>query len=128
VRESREKRRELRVELPSGGWVEIRDKLMAGDGFQVRRAAKITQGADSTTFSPKEMEDDQRNTLLGLIITGWSFPVPVPSQNSFAAADVVIGNAMDLDDYAFLAEAVQPLMDKIDGKGARPDPKQQPPS
>ena len=120
----------MRVELPSmqadgttPNYVDLRDKLMASDGFQVRRAARISQGENGTTFSPDEMADDKRNTLLGLIITGWSFPAPIPSQNSFAAADTAIGNTLDLDDYAVLAEAVQPVLDKIDGKKA--DPKRQ---
>ena len=63
-----------------------------------------------------------RNALLGRIITAWSYPVPVPSQNTFQAADVVIGDAMDLDDYGVLAEEVEPLMDKIQGRKTA-DPK-----
>ena len=68
------------------------------------------------------MQNDMRNALLGRIITAWSYPVPVPSQNSFQAADVVIGDAMDLDDYGVLAEEVEPLMDKIQGRKTA-DPK-----
>ena len=43
-------------------------------------------------------------------------PVPIPSLNHFQAADVIIGDQMDLDDYSALEEAVQPLMDKIAGR------------
>lgn len=120
----------MRIDLPSlqaddtPNYVDVRDKLRPGDAFAVHEAGKITSGPDGeTVYAPRAMEDDQINTLLGRIITGWSFTsVGIPSQNSFQAADAVIDNAMDLDDYAALRKAVQPLMDKIDGKG-QADPK-----
>ena len=125
----------MRVELPSlqtdgetCNWVDLRDKLRPSDGWAADDAAKITSKADGeTVYAPKTMEHDRRNALLGRIITAWSFPLPIPSQNSFQAADVAIDGAMDFDDYAVLAEAVQPVMDKIDGK-KRPDPKTPPTS
>jgi hypothetical protein len=119
----------MRVELPSKqadgspNWVDLRDKLRPSDGWIADDAAKITSKGDGeTVFSPATMENDRRNALLGRLITAWSFPVPIPSQNSFQAADVVIDGAMDFEDYAVLAEAVQPVVDKISGKG-RPNPK-----
>lgn len=119
-----------RVELPSfqadgetHNYVDLRDALRPSDGWIADASAKITSKGDGTTeFAPAEMANDKRNALLGRLIAGWSFPVPVPSLNSFQAADVVIDGAMDFDDYAVLAEAVQPVMDKLDGKG-RPSPK-----
>jgi hypothetical protein len=127
-----------RIELPSGGWVEYRDQLKASDRFAVQAVAKIevkagtaTRGTaappDTRVAAILEMLNDQRNALLGRIITAWSFQDAVPAQNDFAAADVIIGNVLDLDDYAALEEAVQPLMDKIAGRG-QPDPKKQPSS
>jgi hypothetical protein len=68
------------------------------------------------------MENDRRNALLGRLIQAWSFPVPVPSQNSFQAADVVIDGAMDFDDYQVLVKAVQPVMDKLGGRNQDPKP------
>jgi hypothetical protein len=65
-----------------------------------------------------------RNALLGRIITAWSYPAPIPSKNSFQAADIVIGETMNLEDYAALEEAIQPLMDLINGT-REPDPKKQ---
>jgi len=115
----------MKVELPSGAWVEIRTDLKAGDRFAVQAVAivELGSGAERTKASFLEMQNDMRNALLGRIITGWSYPTPIPSDASVvAAADVVIGNAMDLDDYAALERAVEPLMEKIQGRGA-PDPK-----
>ncbi len=124
----------MRVELPSKqadgtpNWVDLRDQLRPSDGWVADAAGKLTSKADGeTVFAPKEMENDRRNALLGRLITAWSFPVPVPSQNNFQAADVVIDGALDFDDYTVLAEAVQPVMDKLDGK-KRPDPKTPPTS
>lgn len=115
-----------KVELPSGGWVEYRDQLKARDRFVVHDAMVFEQREGGNRISPG-MIDDQRNALLGRIITGWSFPDAIPSKNSFQAADVIIGEAMDIDDYNVLADAVQPLMEKLNGvrtdKGEPVDPK-----
>ncbi len=107
-----------RIELPSGAWVEYRDQLKVIDRFAVQEVAKVDIREEGNSTSFLAMQNDMRNALLGRIITSWSYPVPVPSQNHFAAADVIIGDQMDLDDYAALEEAVQPLMDKIAGRGA----------
>jgi hypothetical protein len=105
-------------------WVEVRDTLMAQDRFEVQEAALVETGDGKQRTSFLALENDMRNALLGRIITAWSYPVPVPAQNSMAAADVVIGGCMDLDDYSLIEKAVQPLMDKIAGRG-QPDPKKQ---
>lgn len=124
----------MRVELQSKqadgspNWVEIREQLKALDRFAVQEVASIDVAGDGKSRANfYAMANDMRNALLGRIITGWSFPVPIPSQNSFQAADVVIGEVLDLDDYAELEKAVEPLMDKISGREL-PDPKKQSPS
>ena len=118
-----------RLDMPSQqsdgtpNWVEYRDKLMAGDRFLVQAAAKVQQEADgSAKTSFLELDNDMRNALLVRIITAWSYPAPTPAQTGGQPADLVIGNAMDLDDYSALEKAVQPLMNKISGRSA-PDPK-----
>lgn len=120
----------MRIDLPSRqpdgtpNWIEYRDRLMSGDRFAVQEVAKVEIGENGGRTSFLAMQNDMRNALLGMIITAWSFPVPVPSQNSFSAADVVLGGVLDLDDYAALEQAVEPLMEKISGRTA-PDPKKQ---
>lgn len=114
-----------RIELASTqadgtpNWVEYRDKLMSQDRFEVQEAALVVMGDNGKT-SLLALTNDMRNALLGKIISAWSFPVPVPAQNSMAAADKVIGGALDLDDYIILEEAVQPLLDKINGRTDSP--------
>lgn len=112
-----------KAELPSGGWVEYRDKLMAGDKFAVQDAVSLEfrDGGNKTTLG---IMNDQRNALLGRIITNWSFGQTPDQLKTLQAADVVIGNAMDIDDYNALAEEVQPLLDKVMGTGVR-NPKPQ---
>ena len=110
-----------RVELPSGAWVEYRDKLLAGDRFAVQAVARVELGDKGQSASFLEMQNDMRNAMLGRIITAWSYPAPTPEQAG-QPADLVIGKVMDLDDYAALEKAVEPLMDKISGRSA-PDPK-----
>lgn len=113
-----------RIDLPSGAWVEYRDKLKASDRFAVQAVARVEFGDTGNRASLLEMQNDMRNALLGRIITGWSYGVPIPSQNSFQPADMVIGDNMDLDDYAALEREVEPLMDAIAGRVPEtPDPK-----
>lgn len=120
-----------RIEMPSKqpdgspNWIEYRDDLRVRDRLAVQAVAKVQIGETGNSVSMMEMENDMRNALLGRIITAWSYPYPIPANNSFAAADVVIGD-MDLDDYSVLEAAVQPFMDKISGRKAPADPKKQP--
>lgn len=113
-----------KVELPSGAWVEYRDKLKAADRFAVQSVVSVEVGMENNRNRAAflEMQNDMRNALLGRIITDWSYPVPIPANDSFRAADMVIGDAMDLEDYAALEKAVDPLMDLIAGRN-QPDPK-----
>lgn len=111
-----------KVELPSGAWVEYRDSLKAADKFAVQDAVTL-EFRESGNRASLGMVNDQRNALLGRIITAWSFQAAIPSQNSFQAADVVIGDVMDIDDYNALADAIQPLMDKLSERQVKDDPK-----
>ena len=118
-----------RIELPSkqtdgtANWVEVAspDDLMAETLMAIHRAVRITSGANGeTSYSPREMEDDQAAAFLGFAITGWSFPVPIPSQNSFVAADKACGKAMTGKDWSSLKIQVKPLMDELEGVGDDP--------
>jgi hypothetical protein len=104
----------MRVELPSGGWVEYREKLMAGDKFAVQDAISL-EFKDGVNRVALGTVNDQRNALLGRIITNWSFGQTPDQLKTLQAADVVIGNALDLDDYNTLSEAVEPLLSKVMG-------------
>lgn len=113
-----------RVELPSGNWIEYRDKLLASDRFAVQAVARVELGDKANSASFLEMQNDMRNALLGRIIVKWSYNGPVPSEDSFRAADTVIGETLDIDDYSVLEHEIEPLMDKIAGRTGT-DPKRQ---
>jgi|SRR5208282_5894971 len=117
-----------KIDLPSGAWVEIRTDLKAKDRFAVQDVATLEVGEGRNKASLYGMQNDMRNALLGRIIVAWSYAVPIPSANSFLQADAVIGDAMDLDDYAVLADEVEPIMDKIQGRKAVADPKKPQPA
>lgn len=104
-----------KADLPSGAWVEFREELKARDLFAVQEVAQIEFGEGKSKASFLALMNDQRNALLARVITGWSFDAAIPAKNDFAAADVVIGDAMDIDDYNALAAAVEPMMQKISG-------------
>lgn len=118
-----------RVTLPSKqadgspNYVDLKspDDFMAADLFAMHAAVKIRPGPQGE-YSPAEAADDRVNSFLTASITGWSFPVPIPSQNGVAAGDVVIGRAMRAKDWAALRKAAVPLMDELEGEGL-PDPK-----
>ena len=128
-----------RVELPSKqadgtpNYVEFTESLMSGTRFDVKDAVKYVLRADdegrATQTVPGGNDDRQRVALWYNVITDWSFKdkgIPVPSQNAAGkdgAADL-IGSTLDLDDFAALAEATQPLLDKVlaNPKRARQSP------
>ena len=125
-----------RFELPSKqpdgtpNWVEVAnpDDMLAETLFAIHAAVRISSGASGeTTYSPKEMEDDQVNAFLGSAITGWSFPAPIPAQMNMAAADKVIGRTMSGKDWSSLRRQVKPLMDELEG-AENEDPKALPAS
>ncbi len=102
-----------RIDLPSGNFVEIRDKLMAADKFAVQDAIVLTLSGSDRQEITAGIQNRMRNALLGQIITSWSYDgYPIPSQNALAGNDI-IGTIMDLDDYNALSEKVQPLLEKV---------------
>ena len=122
-----------RIELPSQQpdgsphYVDVRDPddFLAEDLFAIHRAVRVPSGEG--TFSPRELDDDQVNAFLGCAITAWSFPSPIPSQMSMAAADVVIGRTMRAKDWSALRKQVRPLMNELEG-AEQEDPKPPPAS
>lgn len=109
----------MKVELPSGAWVELRERLMANDKFTVQSAVKIElDTATGFQHTAVGLVNDMRNALLTLLIESWSFApgVPIPKDNH--AGGRVIGEVLDLDDYNALSEAVEPMLMKVVTGGA----------
>lgn len=102
----------VRLDFPSGNWVDYRDNLLAEDKFQVQDAVILEYDDSDRRRLRAGTTNTMRNALLNRIITAWSFPgVPIPAQN--IAGVQTIGETLDIDDYNVLAEAVAPLLDKV---------------
>jgi hypothetical protein len=118
-----------KCELPSGAWVEYREQLKAKDRFAAQDAAIMSLNTEGDArISGLAIQNSIRNALLASIITQWSYDHPVPSKNDFVEdKENYIGEIMDLDDYNYLAQQVEPLMTKVAGTVVA-DPKKQPAS
>jgi hypothetical protein len=102
----------VRLDLPSGNWIDYRDNLLAADKFAVQDAIVFEYDDSDKRRFRAGSTNTMRNALLHRIITAWSYQgVPVPSQN--IAGVETIGEMLDIDDYNALAEAVAPLLDKV---------------
>jgi hypothetical protein len=102
----------VQVTLPSGATVELRDKVTAKDKFAVQKSLHFS--LDTQTLlqeSSGGLVTDMTNALLAQLITSWSFTLPVPSVSIDSLAE------LDLDDYDALAEAVDPILQKVMGPG-----------
>lgn len=100
------------VTLPSNATVTLRDKLTAKDKFRVQAAIKLSlDTATGLQESSGSIVNDMRNALLVGIITGWTLDLPLPSAQASSLDD------LDIDDYNALAEAVEPLLDKVVNTG-----------
>lgn len=109
----------MKVDLPSGAWVQLRDKLTAGDKMAVQGSFTITVDTDGHQEMPSGITNILRNALLERIIENWGGGEgeyalegkPVPA-NSPQGGDL-IADVMDLDDYNVLVEKVEPLLEKV---------------
>lgn len=116
----------MRVELPDGNWVEMRDadELRTGDKLAVKRAMKIPvrssggnqptgDDVNSTTMNMSgAFTDEMRVAMLGRIVTAWSYEGwPIPSLALSAEAAV---EQLPIPVYDALCDAIKPHMDAID--------------
>lgn len=100
----------MHVVMPSGATAELRDKLTGKDKFAVQAAIRMS--LDTTTGLQDlkgSITNDMRNALLGRLVESWSLSLPLPG-----VAEDALGE-MDLDDYNALADAVEPLLQKVVG-------------
>jgi len=109
----------MRIELPSGNWVEIREALKAKDKFAVQNAVKFTMTDGKQQEFSAGIQNEMRAALLGQVITAWSFEgIPIPS-TGLAPAAVVLGETLDIDDYNELEKQTDDLFEKVRLAGGR---------
>ncbi|MEW2164426.1 hypothetical protein AB0912_15740 [Streptomyces sp. NPDC007084] len=83
-----------RISLPSGAWVELRDpsELRRGDKKRALQMVPISEDMDLTLGTETEMTDG----VLAVLITGWSFDLPLPvTAASLALLSLADGNALE---------------------------------
>ena len=110
----------MQVDLPSGGHIVLRDKLVAKDKFDVQNSLKFKVKDGKEQEVSGGITNDMRNALLAETITAWSLDAKLPSADMKAGMAAI--DDMDIDDYNALQEAVEPLLEKV---SFRPNPKTQ---
>lgn len=116
----------MRVELPNDHWVEVRDKLKAGDKVAVHRAVTFNVGGTRDAGTGQEVsaavQDDMRIAFLGKVITSWSYldreGWPIPENNPGGAQ---ILHEMDIDEYNALSDGTEELFQKVNFSGSSPN-------
>lgn len=102
----------MRVELPSGNWVEVREELKGRDRTATRSALKFLIKDKKEQEMGADVMDRMHDALLASIITSWSYPEPIPAEQG--GADAVAD--LDIDDYSELHKQTQHLEKKVNFK------------
>ena len=111
----------MKIDLPSGAWVELQDRYKGSLAGRVTGAVMI-EVQDGKSLIPGDIGVRQTDAFLKETITDWSFaaegiPIPkVPGPNGQDRTDV-IGETLYDEDYSALHEAVQPLVLRVLGRG-----------
>jgi len=116
----------VKIDLPNGDWVELRDadRLTGGDRRAYKAAIKfrVTTDGDMQEISG-DIQERQRNAVLRRLITSWAvknpdngqmYPIPV-AQNPDDPNPVL--DEIPLDIYDVLIEAIAPHMDRLENAG-----------
>ncbi len=99
-----------KFELPSGGWVELREVLTVKDRKAINGALKFQFTGDDNRIMTGDVGDLMLGVLLQRTITSWSFTtfVPADNPNKEIAEDV-----LTLEDWDFLTTETRPMLDQI---------------
>ena len=85
-----------KIELPSGGWVQLRDPKSLKHGDR----AKLYKGVDSS-MSEAERGILMSDRIIAVLIEDWSFDLLIPSVRFESIGE------MDIPDYDLVAEHAQ---------------------
>ena len=99
----------MRIELPSGAWVDVKDNTVPGDRFAIQDSTMLEVLEDGRRVV-RGAAGKQYRAFLTRIMTGWSFPVPIPA----VAGDGVLDDWPDQeDDDDALQDALQERFDRL---------------
>jgi hypothetical protein len=119
----------VKIELPSGNWIELRDQLTAGDRTAMYEATSMpvsdidSLGSPQFRFSIGLIEAQQYAVLANLTL-GWSYPYTLPRND-----DNVDDNGqktyqdtirrLPLEDWDVIEEAMTPVMERLRKAGPK---------
>ena len=97
----------MKIDLPSGGWVECRERLGPGDRFAIQDGPDVIVEEGRTVV--RNAASNSLRGFLARIVTAWSFPGdPAVILGSAKALDEIF----DIDDWDKLERDTQPLFEK----------------
>lgn len=113
----------MKVDLPSGEWIEVRDKLKAADLFRTQAAMRVTVNADESVDADAGIMALATTTLLARITTAWSYG-QLPGEHSCPECtgsrslwhqhvNDYVGDTIDLADWPAVQRVMQPMMDQV---------------
>jgi hypothetical protein len=98
----------VRITLPTGAWVDVKDSTSPGDRFAIQDSVDLVV-EDGKTYI-RGAASSQYKAFLSRLITGWSYEgVPIPSQN----LSVLEEYPPDEDDANALEDALQERYDRL---------------
>jgi hypothetical protein len=106
----------MRVELTSGGWVDIVDPadLRDKDRKAVNKAVTLQMDEAGKPVIPGDMDDNMRDALLKRIVTAWSFEaIPLPRDDPKCPEESL--DRLTIPDAREIHEAIKPHMTLITG-------------
>ena len=109
----------MRVELTDGAWADIAEVGELRDKHRkaVNKAVVLELDAQNKPVIPGDMDDNMRDALLRLIVTGWSFEhLPLPSADSESL------DKLTIQDARLLHKAIKPHMLLITGQEKPTEP------
>jgi hypothetical protein len=113
----------MRINLPSGSWVEVRDNFVPNDAYAVADAPDVVN--DDGQVSVKNATGNMWKVFLSRVIVGWSYEgEPLPSQD----IKVLEKYPDSEDDFFALREALQDRFDRLANRRRSPNQRTQPSS
>lgn len=114
----------MRLDLPSGAWIDVREQLKAADLFKAQGALRVTVGADGKIDTDAGVMALVTTTLLARVITAWSYDAPLPGTHACPECtgssslwhqhvNDAIGETVDLDDWPKVTWWTGPLVAKV---------------
>ncbi len=115
----------MRVELPSGHFAEIRDKMMHGDVRYAKKAAKFRVSRAGDSDVDLSFEDEITGAILYRMLVQWDIPQTLPREAQTLDLALGILDMLEEDDFRALRKAVRPfylqVMDRPDDEESPKD-------